>query len=238
MVWGMKDGGRQHKYYAIISACSYTWVGMSNLLSQRGIYPIRVMHATEELSGEEQEIIDEGEQTQLIVFLQGDLCTILLSLKKLILWLEHSSARSDVTIFSRLPACWLYGTLHSLLRNKNKLRDVRFGSSSDPCQSLTYGHYPLIEFAAREDAGPGFCCANGLSFRELNAVLHYYQGQSVKSQSLHTGLAGKTIYTHRQHGLKKLLGVQQWLNDAAVTREMNRRRHECGQHAVAVSASR
>ena len=224
MVWSVKDSNRQYQYFAIISVCSYTWVGMSNLLTQQDIYPIRVMHHGEEINAEEKMIMSEEGQAQLAVFLNGDICAILTTLKKLVLLLDYSTTRNDVTIFSQLPACWLYGTLFSLLNNKSKLQCVHLGFSGLACHSIIDGHFPLLEFAAKRDIRPGFCLDAGLSVRELNAVLHYYQGYSVKYQSLLSGLAGKTIYTHRQHGMKKLSGLQQWLNDAAMTRELNRRR--------------
>lgn len=232
MVWSIKDSSSQYQYFAIISACSYTWVGMSNLLTQQNIYPIRVMHQGEEINAEEKMIISEEGQAQLAVFLNGDICAILATLKKLVLLLDFSAARNDVTIFSELPACWLYGTLFALLTNKSKLQCVHLGFSGLACHSIIAGHFPLVELAARRDIRPGFCLDAGLSVRELNAVLHYYQGYSVKYQSQLSGLAGKTIYTHRQQGMKKLSGLQQWLHDAAMTRVLNRRRRNGGLRAV------
>lgn len=224
MVVKIIKGERKYKKFAVISACSFTWLAASALLMQRDIYPLRIIHNTQALTPEEEEIICQDRQAQIFVFLQGELCAMLATLKTLTLLLDASAARSGVTIFSPLPAGWLYATLFSLVKRKSKLGEVRFARADVPCEEVAQAGFPLLERAAGAEASPGA----GLSIRELDALLNYFQGKSIKAQAARCGLADKTLYTHRQHGLQKLFDIQQWLNDAAVTRQQNRRRRACG----------
>lgn len=224
MVMGVKEDARKYKKFAVISACSFTWLAISTLLMQRDIYSFRVTHDAEDITSEEEDIIYQDRQAQIFVFLQGELYAMLATLKKLTLLLDYSPARSDVTIFSPLPAGWLYATLFSLAKRKSKLGDVRFARAGIACEAVMNSDFPLLERAAGGETTSGA----GLSTRELDALLNYYRGRSIKLQAARCGLADKTLYTHRQHGLQKLFDIQQWLNDAAVTRQQNRRRRACG----------
>ncbi|MXG37994.1 diguanylate phosphodiesterase, partial [Escherichia coli] len=53
----------------------------------------------------------------------------------------------------------------------------------------------------------------GLTKREIDVLLRFYRGISVKEQCERAGLSNKTIYTHRKEGMNKLHVIRQWLND-------------------------
>lgn len=225
MVWRFKEqvNHNHYQHLAVISPCSYTWLGMEDILRQQGCYAMRINHGSEEITEDEATIINAGERTHLMFFLQGDLCSVLATLKKAVMLLDHAPGRNHVTFFSLLPARWLYSMLRSLVKNKGKVEDIRISSLQNSCYGLIHEHLPRIGSVVGAEARLSMNSSTGLSIRELDAVLNYYLGKSVKLQSSNSGLAGKTIYTHRQRGLKKLSGVEQWLNDAMVARGRHQR---------------
>ena len=71
MVVKIIKGERKYKKFAVISACSFTWLAASALLMQRDIYPLRIIHNTQALTPEEEEIIYQDRQAQIFVFLRA-----------------------------------------------------------------------------------------------------------------------------------------------------------------------
>ncbi|HDT1100431.1 TPA: EAL domain-containing protein, partial [Enterobacter asburiae] len=53
-----------------------------------------------------------------------------------------------------------------------------------------------------------------LTKREIDVLLNFYRGMSVKEMCDEMGLSNKTVYTHRKEGVLKLRLIKGWLNDS------------------------
>lgn len=223
MAWNtFVNGPRLYNRRYVIAACSYTYKGYEALLENSGISTSRIMINHDKITGDEIDAINRDADGEFSVFLKGDICAILSTLKKTVSLLNALSEKRHVIIYCRLPVSWLYRMLLTLVVNKNKLETVRIASLSLSCHDVVAGGFPVLEDAARIEERLTGCLAKGLSLRELDVVLNLYRGNSVKVQSRMFGLAIKTIYTHRQVGLRKLQFIQPWLKDAGVIRGVNK----------------
>ena len=206
----------QNRY--VISSCSYAWQGYEMLLNNSGICAYRIMVDGDEPSQEELNAVYASAGATISVFLKGDICEILGSLKKMIVLLNAKPAKVTVLIYSQLPANWLYRTLYSLIRDKNKLRNIRVANLSHPCQDIVTAVFPPLEEAAFLERKVKDCFEKGLTSRELDSVLSFYRGVSVKAQAKACGLAIKTIYVYRKEGLRKLQLINTFLSRGALFR--------------------
>lgn len=208
--------------YAVITSCSYLWLGVENIIRQQGGLPVR-MTAASVLRYESMSINgDKQRPIQLCVFLTGDLCNRLETLKLLILNLNFLPAGCYVTIFSHLPPAWLYVTLSALVQDTEVLKKIRYCHQRPTPESLLNKPFPLLEEVICAEELAGIPSGAGLSTPELDAVLNYYQGKTVNVLSRSSGVAEKTIYAHRKSGIKKLSAMQQWLNDKVLLRKTRR----------------
>lgn len=206
----------QHRF--VISDCSYTWQGYETLLHKKGISASRIMVDFDEATEEEVKAVYGEAEGHVSVFMKGDLCAILGSLKKLTSVLNARSAKVAVTVYCPLPANWLYRMMFSLVRDKNKLRNIRIVHLSRSCQDILNDRFPKLDETAYLEKQSTDCFTKGLTQRELDAVLAYYRGISVKIQAEVSGLAIKTLYTHRKEGLRKLQLINTLLKQGAVFR--------------------
>lgn len=206
----------------VISSCSFAYAGFAALLAHKGLRSSRILFEIENISETEVELISAEKRDRITVFLLGDITTVLAMLKKLAYLLNHSLRPLPVLIFCHLPFSWVYRMMLSLVSDKDKLTGIRVGSSLLSCHAIMEDDFPLLSVKAQgEERISGYLC-KGLSGRELDAVLHFYRGVPVKDQARNEGLSGKTIYNHRQEGLRKLQYIQKWLNDAKITRDIAR----------------
>lgn len=53
-----------------------------------------------------------------------------------------------------------------------------------------------------------------LTKREIDVLLNFYRGMSVKEMCDEMGLSNKTVYTHRKEGVLKLSLIKRWLHDS------------------------
>lgn len=53
-----------------------------------------------------------------------------------------------------------------------------------------------------------------LTRREIDVLLNFYRGMSVKEMCDRMGLSNKTVYTHRKEGVLKLRLIKRWLHDS------------------------
>ena len=203
----------QHRY--VISACSYTWHGYESLLHRKGISASRLMADRDEATADEVQAVYANAEGIVSVFLKGDVCAILGSLKKITSLLNAKPEKVAVIVYCQLPASWLYRMMLSLVRDKNKLKNVRVARLSDPWQNMVQDNLPVLQEAAYSEKYAISCFVKGLSPRELDAVLSFYRGVSVKNHSEECGLAIKTIYTHRKEGLRKLQVINAAINNDA-----------------------
>ena len=210
--------------YIVITSCSYLWLGVENIIRQQGGQPVRMTaDAVSRYEGIDFRVQDEH-PIQLSVFLTGDLCNRLAICKKLVVQLNCLPKNCDVTVFSHLPAVWLYVMLRALVHNAGALKKIRYCHQRPTPGSLISAHFPHLEDIISVEELAGVPSGAGLSSTELDAVLNYYQGRTVSSLSRRSGVAEKTIYAHRKSGLKKLACMQEWLNDTTLTRKMCRSR--------------
>lgn len=218
------DGNAQNPYTNayIISACSFAYEGLSRLLAGKGIDASRVVYDADHVKKDELDVIFRASEIRIYVFLQGDVSSVLSTLKKLVFLLNYSHKPVSVLILCSLPLSWLYRMLLSLVYDKDKISAIRVAGSSLTCHEIVQDDFHLLEVAARMEERLTGSVYNGLSSRELDAVLSFYRGVPVKVQSRRLGLADKTIYTHRHEGLRKMQFIQRWLNDAKMTRDLSR----------------
>lgn len=211
--------------FAVISACSYLWLGAESILRQQRGLPVRIDLGAVDNCHTQHRSDSVPEGVKLLVFLTRDICALLTIIKKLVSLLNTLSKGSCVTLFSQLPPGWLYANLCSLVKNRDVVQRIHLCRALPSAGNLAQAHFPLLECVIKAGEGGGIAVGAGLSACELDAVFNYYQGKSVRSLSLCSGVSEKTIYTHRHCGLKKLTGIQQWLNDAVLKREQNRCRY-------------
>ncbi|WP_216073136.1 LuxR C-terminal-related transcriptional regulator, partial [Acinetobacter nosocomialis] len=51
-----------------------------------------------------------------------------------------------------------------------------------------------------------------LTKREIDVLINFYRGMSVKEMCDEMGLSNKTVYTHRKEGVLKLSLIKRWLH--------------------------
>lgn len=208
--------------YAVITSCSYLWLGVENIIRQQGGLPVR-MTADSVLRYEgPNRNVGEIQPVQLSVFLTGDLCNRLAILKKLVMQLNCLPRECYVTIFSHLPPAWLYVMLSALVNNTAVLKKIRYCHWRPTPDAFISAPFPLLKDELIAEELASIPAGAGITVTELDAVLNYYQGKTVSALSRRSGVAEKTIYAHRKSGIKKLAAMQQWLNDSALTRKTRR----------------
>ncbi|WP_230353814.1 EAL domain-containing protein [Lelliottia sp. WAP21] len=206
---------RQHRY--VISSCSYTWWGYEKLLDNNEIACSRIMVDHDDARGADLHDFN-NEIGTLSVFLKGDLCAILDTLKKCVSFLNAVPEKIPVIIYGRLPMNWLFNMMKASLIDKRTLGNIRVASLPRGWQDIVGQNNLLLKEAAQIEERLTGCATKGLTLRELDIVLDFYRGMSVKEQSEKLGLGIKTVYTHRQEGLRKLQFIQPWINDSGVIR--------------------
>lgn len=201
----------------VISACSFTFLGYSLLLEEQGVKASHMQFDSKNVSRQDVKNIFLNQSITLSVFLGRDFVTLLENLKKLASVLNELPVLKRVMLYGEIPDSWLLCTLGSLLDNKLKLSTIRIANISDVMSS--FNDKPrAVEYFSRPlcEAYSGSSCKyslKGLTKRELDILLNYYHGMTVKKQSEVMCLSNKTIYVHREKGLKKLHHVKLWLSD-------------------------
>jgi EAL domain-containing protein (putative c-di-GMP-specific phosphodiesterase class I) len=192
----------------IISPCSFAFTGLAGLLSRQDIQVSRIAVDVDNFPEIDGEIPRVESRSRIDVLLTGEVKATLVAIKKLAEMLNYFPKPVPVVIYCRLPSSWLFRMFNTLINDKNKLSTIRLANSSLACQALMSSELPLLETAGRREENISGVNYKGLTPRELEAVLSFYMGISVKYQSDKTGLSGKTIYNHRQVGLRKLQFIQ------------------------------
>lgn len=194
----------------ILSSCHFSAHGLATLLGGNGgrAGGVRVLLAGDMEAGEDTDPVQPlPAGSRLIVFIPRRPVEALLILKRLALLLELTGPLAGVYILSHFSPAWLYRTLLSLVGGDALPGGIMATRADLACQRLQEfissgpNGFRLWEQAAAEEWRNGGR-AEGLTRRELEAVLDYLNGQQINYRD---GISAKTVYTQRQTGLRKLV---------------------------------
>ncbi|ESN13194.1 hypothetical protein L370_03471 [Enterobacter sp. MGH 24] len=201
----------------VISACGFTFQGYSLILNQYGIQASRIHFNGDEASHEDIENILINQNANIVVFLGKGIVTLLESLKRLASVLNALPVIRRVTLYGDMPDGWLYRTLTSLLNNSYQLSLIRVARVSDviSCIHTKYNVFKDRSYLLRDRCRDNASQENvkWLTKREIDVLLNFYRGMSVKEMCDEMGLSNKTVYTHRKEGVLKLRLIKRWLHD-------------------------
>lgn len=205
----------EHKF--VISACGFTFQGYCSILNKYGIHASQIHFNGDEVSQQDVENILKNQDAHIVVFLGKGVVNLLESLKRLASVLNALPVIRLVTLYGDIPDGWLYRTLGSLLNNSHQLSLIRVASVSDVvgCFNTHYKSFKDRSRVLRErymDIGSEENL-KWLTRREIDVLLNFYRGMSVKEMCDRMGLSNKTVYTHRKEGVLKLRLIKRWLHD-------------------------
>lgn len=212
----------RYEQHFVISACGFTFHGYTLFLQQHGINTVRLRFNEDVPHPGDVENIVQNQWAEICVFPGNDIALLLESLKKLASILNLLPVARRVTLYGNVPDSWLYRTLGSLIHNKEQLSMVRVARVCDITASFKNrsdkpdNHSRLLCEAYTDCSYKEV--AKGLTRRELDVLLNFYRGMSVKEQCEKMGLSDKTVYTHRKEGVRKIQPIRVWLNDPHVLR--------------------
>ncbi|WP_232248344.1 EAL domain-containing protein [Enterobacter asburiae] len=123
-----------------------------------------------------------------------------------------------VTLYGDIPDGWLYRTLGTLLNNSYQLSLIRIARVSDVVTGSQTHHHVFKDrsYLLRDRYKDNSSQDNvkWLTKREIDVLLNFYRGMSVKEMCDEMGLSNKTVYTHRKEGVLKLRLIKRWLHDS------------------------
>lgn len=201
----------------VISTCGFTFQGYHLLLKKYGIETAHIHFDGDALSDPDKENILIHQNAHIVVFLGKGTVALLESLTRLASVLNSLPVIRRVTLYGDIPDSWLYRTLGSLLNNSHQLSLIRIASVSDV---ITCFHTHNNGFKDRSRLLRDYYldCSSSeklkwLTRREVDVLLNFYRGMSIKDLCDKLRLSNKTVYTHRKEGLQKLHCIKRWLNE-------------------------
>ena len=206
----------EHKF--VISACGFTFQGYRLILNQYGIQASHIHFDGDEASQQDLENILINQSAHIVVFLGKGIVSLLESLKRLASVLNALPVIRRVTLYGDLPDSWLYRTLGTLLNNSYQLSLIRLARVSDVITCIHTHHHVFKDrsyvLRDRYKDNSSQETVKWLTKREIDVLLNFYRGMSVKEMCDEMGLSNKTVYTHRKEGVLKLRLIKRWLNDS------------------------
>ncbi|MDY3587864.1 EAL domain-containing protein [Enterobacter asburiae] len=206
----------EHKF--VISACGFTFQGYRLILNQYGIQASHIHFDGDEVSQQDLENILINQSAHIVVFLGKGIVSLLESLKRLASVLNALPVIRRVTLYGDLPDSWLYRTLGTLLNNSYQLSLIRLARVSDVITCIHTHHHVFKDrsyvLRDRYKDNSSQETVKWLTKREIDVLLNFYRGMSVKEMCDEMGLSNKTVYTHRKEGVLKLRLIKRWLNDS------------------------
>ena len=201
----------------VISTCGFTFQGYALLLKKYGIDASHIHFEGDDVCQRDRENILNNQHANIVVFPGKGIVTLLESLTRLASVLNALPVIRCVTLYSDIPDSWLYRTLGSLLHNSHQLSLIRIASVSDVINCF-HTHNKGFKDHSRllRDHCLGYSPQENLKWltrREIDVLLNFYRGMSVKDLCEKLGLSNKTVYTHRKEGVQKLHYIKRWLND-------------------------
>ena len=223
----------EHKF--VISACGFTFQGYRLILNQYGIQASHIHFDGDEVSQQDLENILINQSAHIVVFLGKGIVSLLESLKRLASVLNALPVIRRVTLYGDLPDSWLYRTLGTLLNNSYQLSLIRLARVSDVITCIHTHHHVFKDrsyvLRDRYKDNSSQETVKWLTKREIDVLLNFYRGMSVKEMCDEMGLSNKTVYTHRKEGVLKLRLIKRWLNDShnfSAERRIKRRNQNTG----------
>lgn len=206
----------EHKF--VISACGFTFQGYRLILNQYGIQASHIHFDGDEASQQDLENILINQSAHIVVFLGKGIVSLLESLKRLASVLNALPVIRRVTLYGDIPDGWLYRTLGTLLNNSYQLSLIRIARVSDVVTGSQTHHHVFKDrsYLLRDRYKDNSSQDNvkWLTKREIDVLLNFYRGISVKEMCDEMGLSNKTVYTHRKEGVLKLRLIKRWLHDS------------------------
>ncbi|EOY8404234.1 EAL domain-containing protein [Enterobacter asburiae] len=206
----------EHKF--VISACGFTFQGYRLILNQYGIQASHIHFDADEASQQDLENILINQSAHIVVFLGKGIVSLLESLKRLASVLNALPVIRRVTLYGDIPDGWLYRTLGTLLNNSYQLSLIRIARVSDVITGSQTHHHVFKDrsYLLRDRYKDNSSQDNvkWLTKREIDVLLNFYRGMSVKEMCDEMGLSNKTVYTHRKEGVLKLRLIKRWLHDS------------------------
>ncbi|SAD63626.1 protein YjcC [Enterobacter cloacae] len=201
----------------VISACGFTFQGYSLMLNKYGIQASHIHFDGDEVSPHDVENIFVNHNAHIVTFLGKGIIGLLESLKRLASVLNALPVIRRVTLYGDIPDGWLYRTLGSLLNNTHQLSLIRIASISDIISCFDTYHKGFKDRSRLlRDYNKDISAQENLKWltrREVDVLLHFYRGMSVKELCDKMALSNKTVYTHRKEGVLKLHLIKRWLHD-------------------------
>lgn len=149
---------------------------------------------------------------RVVVYLPDDPYWLLLTLQHAASLLRQMRRPMSMLILSRLSASWLWPTLQKLTKNPQALACVRMSSSDLPCAQLAAllrggcTSSPRLALQAQRERQSGFPHYEGLTPKEVLALVDLFHGDSIRQQSQTRQRSHKTLYCQRMSGLRKMAG--------------------------------
>ena len=206
----------EHKF--VISACGFTFQGYRLILNQYGIQASHIHFDGDEVSQQDLENILINQSAHIVVFLGKGIVSLLESLKRLASVLNALPVIRRVTLYGDLPDGWLYRTLGTLLNNSYQLSLIRLARVSDVITCIHTHHHVFKDrsyvLRDRYKDNSSQETVKWLTKREIDVLLNFYRGMSVKEMCDEMGLSNITVYTLRKEVVLKLRLIKRWLNDS------------------------
>lgn len=201
----------------VISACGFTFQGYSLMLNKYGIQASHIHFEEDVVSPQDVQNILVNHNAHIVTFLGKGITGLLESLTRLASVLNALPVIRRVTLYGDIPDGWLYRTLGSLLNNNHQLSLIRIASISDIISCFETHHNGFKDRSRLlRDYNKDMSAQENLKWltrREIDVLLHFYRGMSVKELCDKMALSNKTVYTHRKEGVLKLHLIKRWLHD-------------------------
>ena len=201
----------------VISACGFTFQGYSLMLNKYGIQASHIHFEEDVVSPQDVQNILVNHNAHIVTFLGKGITGLLESLTRLASVLNALPVIRRVTLYGDIPDGWLYRTLGSLLNNNHQLSLIRIASISDIISCFETHHNGFKDRSRLlRDYNKDMTAQENLKWltrREIDVLLHFYRGMSVKELCDKMALSNKTVYTHRKEGVLKLHLIKRWLHD-------------------------
>lgn len=183
----------------LLPDCRYTLAGLESLALARGLSVQLLTRSATEQAGPPAPV------SRAICHLSGDLAGRLAQVARLGDYLQSRGDTLPVTLLTREPMPWLYGTLLHLTGRTQSLQAVWTLDARSPLTdmvNLLWGATPAAAHPLR--GRESYTLASGLTRRELSVVRAVLAGERIRDMAQRTGLSVSVLYAQRHHGLRKL----------------------------------
>ena len=197
------------KLICVISPCDYLYQGYKLISNMEGIETKRVIFKDNAKETKYIDIFNQNRDASLSVCFDGDICSILRTLKECISFINKLKRKGSIRLYSCISVSWLYRMMRGGIHDDSFFESIQVVDISHGAQRIFSDTSILLKEAANIEEKKNGKIFEGFTARELDVLNYHYHGISVKDQSVILNLSIKTIYTHRKKGMHKL---DQFLN--------------------------